>query len=142
MNIDSFKQSFIMATAQRGLDWSEIDYQGNGCRLMSVVALPNFPRCFITVDLEAESILINYYLNQAVYSTDTLKLVNDFNENVNYLKAYVAPYDDATYLMVSAGDFFISSEEDGINAFMKLFSYIQSQEVAMFLRPLTIISRQ
>jgi len=141
MNIDSFKQSFIMATHQQGFNWAERPFNGNGCRLLSVVSLPNFPQCFITVDLQGESIQVCFYLNQAVYSTDTLKLVNDFNENVPYLKAFVAPYEDKTYLNITGGDFYITSEEDGINAFLKLFSLVQSDGVAIFLRPLTIISR-
>ena len=78
MNIDSFKQYFVMATQQKGFSWAETDYRGNGARLMSIVGLPNFPHCFITVDLCQESILVVFYLNQAVYTTDTLKLINDF----------------------------------------------------------------
>ena len=143
MNVDSFKQYFVMSTQQKGFFWIELGADENRSVLKSVVGLPNFPECFITVEITGNSILANFYLNQAVYSTDTLRLINDFNEHVTFLKAFVAPdEDDVNYLLVSAGDFFVSSEEDGVNAFLKLFSYIQSEGVATFLRPLTIISHK
>ena len=142
MNIDTFKQYFIMNTQKYSFGWSELDYQGEGCRLLApVYGLPNYPYCFVTVDLEKESISINFHLNEAAYSPDTLKLVNDFNEHVPFVKAFITQYNDKNYLAISAGDFFITSEEDGTHTFLKFFNYIQSKEVESFLRPLTVITR-
>ena len=142
MNIESFKHNFILITQQYGLSWAEEGTNESGALLRSVVyGFADYPACFVTVQLGAESIQINFHLNEANYTVDTLKLLNDFNDNIPFVKAFITDYRDKKYLCVSAGDFFVTSEEDGAHTFLKFLSYIKSEGVEAYLRPLTIITK-
>ena len=143
MNIDSFKARLIAATGAKGLSWKENDgYKGDGANISAQIGLPNFPGASLEVYLHSDSFEVMFILNQVRGNEDTLLLMNDFNKNVTYFKAYMDEDDRGrSYLFVTSNQIHVANEESGVAAFEKVMSAMFSEEVNTYFRPLTIIAK-
>ena len=142
MNIDSFKARLISATGA-DFSWKEHDgYKGDGANIYAEVYLPNFPAATIDVYLHSNSLEVWFRLNQVRANTDTLLLMNDFNKNVDYFKAFMFENRRGeSYLVVSSNQIYVPDEDSGVKAFQEILKGIFSEEVNTYFRPLTIIAK-
>lgn len=143
MNVDSFKARLIAATGAKGLSWKENDgYEGDGANITTQISLPNFPNATLDVYLHSDSLEVMFILNQVRGNEDTLLLMNDFNKNVSYFKAYMEEDNRGrSYLFVTSNEIHVANEDSGVITFEKIMKAMFSEEVNTFFRPLTIIAK-
>ena len=142
MNVDSFKQELILASSEMRLSWSEYDrYEGEGCNIYTPFAVPNFNGANLDVYLTTSSMRIILNLDYVSNSVDTLKLMNDFNEHCDFLKAYTTPMKKGLLLCISSNTIYVSDEKAGVKYFKAVIDMLMSEATQRFLRPLTILAK-
>ena len=143
MNVDTFKGLLVSKTTSAGFSWSENDqYKGEGCLLSCRAGFPYYDDdCVSNLFVSENNMQIVFILDSIVPTYDNLKLVNDFNNQVPFLKAAINKSRDNYFLMISSNSITLESEEGAVDKFIESFKYVSSQEVAMFLRPLTVITQ-
>ena len=142
MNVDSFKARLIAATGAKGLSWKEYDeYKGEGAHIYSEISLPNFDEVLLLLFLYKDSMEVIFKLDAVRENEDTLRLVNDFNQNTTYFKAFIQRERNRNILYVACNVIHLPNEEAGVNAFMDIMNTINSDSVNTYLRPLTIIAK-
>ena len=144
MNIDQFKSMLISSFAKQGLQWQEVDgYEGDGCLLMTGFQMPRYEdECRIRLIATEEYVLLNFVLERIVPSYDNLKLLNDFNSHVSLMNASIVRVGEERIpvLYLQSNLTIVESEQGAVAFVAKMLSYIFSDEVAQYLRPLTIIT--
>ena len=142
MNVDNFKQQLILETSSMRLSWSEDEsYEGQGCNIYSPFFVPNYDGATLDVYLTDKSMKVILTLNYVSNSEDTLKLINDFNEHCDFLKAYTRPHKKGVVLSISSNVAYLSNEQDGIKYFVLILETLHSDAIQGFLRPLTILAK-
>ena len=142
MNVDSFKARLIAATGAKGLSWKEYDeYKGEGAHIYSEISLPNFDEVLLLLFLYKDSMEVIFKLDAVRENEDTLRLVNDFNQNTTYFKSFIQRERNRNILYVACNVIHLPNEEAGVNAFMDIMNTINSDSVNTYLRPLTIIAK-
>ena len=141
MNVDTFKGLLASQTTQKGFNWQEEESQG-----ASVISCRGgFPYydddCLIRISVNENTMEVLFILDAIVPTYDNLKLVNDFNDQVQFLKAHIHKTQRSYLLIISSGLIVNSTEQHAVDTFVELFKYVASQDVAIFLRPLTVITQ-
>lgn len=144
MNIDEFKSQFIAAMAQSGLQWVEEEgYEGPGSMLTTEFVMPRYhDGCSLRMVASEDMVTLTFILDRIVPSFDNLKLMNDFNANVDCLNASIIRMgrEGQPFLVLKANLFNVESEAGAIAFVGKVLNYVLSDAVAPYLRPLTIIT--
>ena len=143
MNVDTFKGLLASQTTPNGFAWSENDkFEGEGCLLACKGGFPYYDDdCLIQLHATENVVEIEFVLDCINPTYDNLKLVNDFNDNVSFLKASIRRQRQGFFLVVAANLLVVENEQQAVNFFMQAFKYVASQEVSIFLRPLTVITQ-
>lgn len=130
--------------AQSGLQWSEDEqYQGEGSLLTTAFTLPRYrDDCTVQLVVTENYITLTFILDRIVPSFDNLKLLNDFNANIDFLNASIIRMgrEAQPFLVLKGSLFVLEGPESGIQFVGKVLNYILSDAVSPFLRPLTIIT--
>jgi hypothetical protein len=93
------------------------------------------------VECDEEGVLLVTYIFDAInLNTDTLKLVNYFNENVSFLKASILKARRANYLKIVVGNPKCLSVENAVEQVIISLEQLNSSSVLSYLQPLTIIT--
>ena len=142
MNVDNFKQRLISETGKKGLSWREYDgYDGQGSNIYTTIGLPNFPKCMLDVYLDSNTLKVIVQLDYVSNSSDTLKLMNDFNAHCPFLKAYTSPAKNGVIMNVCSNVISVKDEDAGVASFFAILDNLFSDGVQTYLRPLTILAK-
>ena len=142
MNVDSFKNLLVSETTKLGFAWSEGEENNGTFFLGCKFQFPYYDDdCQINLLFDADSVRICFYLDAIIPSYDNLKLINDFNENVPFLKAHIARTKNGYFLFITHDIINPESEEVAVKNFVEICKYVNSQNVSIFLRPLTVITQ-
>ena len=141
MNVDTFKGLLASQTTQKGFSWQEENSEGS-CILSCRIGFPYYDDdCVVQIMVSEGEMQVAFILDAIVPTFDNLKLVNDFNDRVNFLKAHIHKSQRSYLLVISGGLITNSTEQHAVDAFMAMVNYVASQDVAIFLRPLTVITQ-
>ena len=143
MNIDTFKGLLATQTTPRGFAWSEEQTDDKSIAVLSCnIGFPYYDDdCVIRVVVSQKTLEVVFLLDAIVPTFDNLKLVNDFNAQVSYLKAHIHKTQKSYLLFISSGIINVDNEQTAVNNVVSLVDYVASQDVAIYLRPLTVITQ-
>ena len=141
MNVDTFKGLLASQTTQKGFSWQEENSDG-ACVLSCNIGFPYYDDdCVVRIMVSEDEMEVLFILDAIVPTFDNLKLINDFNDRVNCLKARIHKTQRSYLLIISGGLIKTSTEQHAVDTFMSMVNYVASQDVAIYLRPLTVITQ-
>ena len=142
MNLDVFKKKLVAKTASV-FSWEELEGDEKTVVLSTYYRVRQFDDLLkIFVQCTKDGLFsTTVVFDKLEYSKDTLKLVNYFNQNVFFLKAYVQKGRDASYLKVDYSCL-VKSEDEAVEKFEEALGVLSSQGTAQFLKPLTVITEE
>ena len=142
MNVDTFKSLLATQTTPKGFSWSEDASDGKVSRIACRWGFPYYDDdVVIQIELTERTMNVSFILDAIAPTYDNLKLVNDFNDQVSFLKAHIRRTQRSFLLYISSGLIRVNDEQTAVSTFLDLVGYTASQEVAIFLRPLTVITQ-
>jgi hypothetical protein len=141
MNLDVFKNKLIEQTANR-FSWREEEADENQISISTDIKIKACDdEVKMRVECDEEGVLLVTYIFDAInLNTDTLKLVNYFNENVCFLKASILKTRRANYLKIEVGNPKCLSVENAVEQVLSSLEQLNSSSVLSYLKPLTIIT--
>ena len=141
MNVDTFKGLLASQTTQKGFSWQEENAEG-ACILSCRIGFPYYDDdCVVRIMVSEDEMEVLFILDAIVPTFDNLKLINDFNDRVSHLKARIHKTQRSYLLIISGGLIKTSDEQNAVDAFMATVNHVASQDVAIYLRPLTVITQ-
>ena len=142
MNLDGFKKKLVASTASI-FSWDEVNADEKSTTLSTLYMLPQFDdllKIFVDVDKEG-FVAFTIVFDKIDYTHDTLKLVNYFNANVPFLKAYVEKARREYYLKIQY-NCLVKSEDEAVAKFEEFFGILANKGIATYLKPLTVITEE
>ncbi len=142
MNLDVFKKKLVSSTASI-FSWDEVGADEKSTALSTMYMLPQFDdllKIFVEADKEG-FVSFTIIFDKIDYTHDTLKLVNYFNANVPFLKAYVEKIRREYYLKIQY-NCLAKAEDEAVSKFEEFFGILASKQIATYLKPLTVITEE
>ena len=141
MNLDLFKQGLILETA-KNFSWEEFDSGENSIGLKTSLSLKKYDDdiCMEVVMYEDSTLIVTFDFDFISCNKETLLLVNHFNRNQLFFKAYIKPVRRGNLLTIRHATPNCSSVEQANNIVQFLIDELNSDYCARFLIPLTVVT--
>lgn len=143
MNLDAFKQALVASTAHM-FSWDEMETEGKSTVMRTFFRTRGYDDGIKTfVELDPEGMLVvTFVFDNIEYTKDTLKLVNFFNENVYFLKAFIKKGYDVNRLTIEFANPGCKSVDEACEQVQIAFQILSADSTITHLRPLTILTEE
>lgn len=139
MNVEKLKKLIIKEWSKLTFDIKQKD---NYLELIANVTTQSFDDDVrVEVDLYPDGLLFITFVFDSIDRTQTAyRLINDFNDNVAYLKAFITTRNNTDYLCLEYMAYDVVTEENGLTIFNAMLTKLVNDKTLKYLKPLTSLT--